>query len=100
MRIQQVEAFHADLPFRFSFKHAAAERAVSESIFVKLRLDNGVEGWGEGLPRAYVTGETVPTAMHALRHGLGPLASGFKIEKLQDTYDLISHIHLLTLSLP
>ena len=46
-----------DLPFRRKFEHAAASRSTSESLFVELKLDDGTIGWGESLPRPYVTGE-------------------------------------------
>ena len=51
-------AVHAvDLPFRLKFEHAAASRSLSESLFIELKLDDGTIGWGESLPRPYVTGE-------------------------------------------
>lgn len=43
------------------FEHAAADRSVSEAIVVRLELSDGSVGWGETLPRRYVTGETLDT---------------------------------------
>ena len=45
------------IPFRFSFKHASAERNVTQSVLVIALSEDGLTGYGEGCPRDYVTGE-------------------------------------------
>lgn len=57
-KISGIEVFKANIPFRIAFKHSLKSRMSSESIFVKASLDNGVVGFGESLPRSYVTGNT------------------------------------------
>lgn len=52
------------IPFKHSFSHASATRQETETILVKATTSAGVSGYGEGCPRAYVTGETVESAMH------------------------------------
>ena len=47
------------IPFKVSFKHASAERSVTESVLVEAKTSNGEVGYGESCPRSYVTGETV-----------------------------------------
>ncbi|MGW7575576.1 enolase C-terminal domain-like protein [Streptomyces sp. NPDC054765] len=56
----------AQVPMHRPFAHARHAHARTSSVLVTLRLD-GVTGWGEGAPRPYVTGETVPGAVKALR---------------------------------
>jgi len=56
-RIVGIELYELDLPFRHPFRHAAAERLRSESVFVRCLTDGGQIGYGETLPRSYVTGE-------------------------------------------
>ncbi len=58
MKIKSLRAFPIQLPFRFSFTHAHLKRKVTHSIIVETTLDSGVKGYGESLPRDYVTGET------------------------------------------
>jgi muconate cycloisomerase len=70
------ELFAVELPFRRPFRHAAAERHSSGSLFLRARLDNGVEGWGECLPRPYVTGETSEHAFALLRDEILPGLAG------------------------
>jgi L-alanine-DL-glutamate epimerase-like enolase superfamily enzyme len=48
--IASFEIFSAELPFRVKFKHSAAERTTSSSIFVKCTTEAGTSGWGESLP--------------------------------------------------
>lgn len=52
------EIYAVDLRFKKTVRHAARERSRSESIFLKCITDTGVHGFGESLPREYVTGES------------------------------------------
>lgn len=72
MRIKELTAFVVQIPFRFSFKHALAERRRADSVLLRVRMDNGAEGWGEAVPRAYLTGESVETVMRDLRERWAP----------------------------
>jgi L-alanine-DL-glutamate epimerase-like enolase superfamily enzyme len=45
------------IPFRVAFKHASAERSVTQSVWIVARSEEGLTGYGEGCPRDYVTGE-------------------------------------------
>lgn len=60
--VSAIECFQAKLPFRHSFRHGSAERRETESVFVVIRDDRGNAGYGEGCPRAYVTGENIASA--------------------------------------
>jgi L-alanine-DL-glutamate epimerase-like enolase superfamily enzyme/alpha-beta hydrolase superfamily lysophospholipase len=64
--VARVEVLTAELPFRFAFGHALAKRRASTNVFVKLTLSDGSAGFGEGVPREYVTGETVESAVATL----------------------------------
>lgn len=58
MRIRRLTAFIVRLPLKRPFRHASAVRQDSENILISCELANGTTGWGEGVPREYVTGET------------------------------------------
>jgi muconate cycloisomerase len=88
-KVIELEVVAADLPFRVPFRHAAASRRRSDSVFVRLRLDNGVDGWGEGLPRRYVTGETVDGAVALLRDRIGPALVGEQLPSLGGAIELL-----------
>src|SRR4051812_17307565 len=58
MRIRQFTAYVVRLPLKRAFSHASATRRESENILIECTLTDGTTGWGEGVPRSYVTGET------------------------------------------
>jgi len=74
--VTELRLFAVDLPFRKPFRHAAAARSTSESLFLRIGLDTGVEGWGECLPRAYVSGESREEAFALLRDAILPALVG------------------------
>ncbi len=58
MRIRKLTAHVVRVPLKRPFKHASAVRNDSDNIFIRCELANGTTGWGEGVLRSYVTGET------------------------------------------
>jgi len=74
--VTELELFAVDLPFKTPFRHAAAARTTSESVFLRAGLDSGAEGWGESLPRAYVSGESRADAFALLRNSILPALVG------------------------
>jgi L-alanine-DL-glutamate epimerase-like enolase superfamily enzyme len=83
-RIERIDVISANLPFRFSFGHALAERSASTNVYVRLRLDDGTVGYGEGVPRQYVTGETIESALAALCDEQVPALLGRELESPAD----------------
>lgn len=64
MQISHLEMSLLEIPFRTSFKHASADRSKAASVWVKAAEGDGsLAGYGEGCPRAYVTGEDGATAL-------------------------------------
>jgi L-Ala-D/L-Glu epimerase len=66
MRIAELTLFSVCVPLRRELRHASAARSQSENLIARCRLADGVEGWGEGVPREYVTGESVAGAFAQL----------------------------------
>jgi len=60
------------LPLRQAFEHFAASREINEGLLVVLTLADGTVGLGEGVPRSYVTGETVESALAVVRDLYAP----------------------------
>jgi L-Ala-D/L-Glu epimerase / N-acetyl-D-glutamate racemase len=90
-RIAAVDVLTAELPFRFSFGHALAERTSSTNVYTCVRLDDGTVGYGEGVPREYVTGETVESALTALCDRLVPEVLGASVD---DPPELLARLPL------
>jgi len=89
-RIVVIDLFELDLPFRHAFRHAAAERACSESLLVRFVTDSGHVGYGEALPRAYVTGETRSAAFDLLAHRILPRVLGTSFASFADVHDFLA----------
>jgi L-alanine-DL-glutamate epimerase-like enolase superfamily enzyme len=89
-RIRQFEIFAVDLPFRTAFEHAAAKRESSDSLFLKCTLDSGTVGFGECLPRTYVTGETRDGAFAMLQEDILPKLIN---KEFADLHDVRSFLH-------
>jgi L-alanine-DL-glutamate epimerase-like enolase superfamily enzyme len=51
------------IPFKAAFSHASASRDEMQSLWVEARLVGGAQGFGEGCPREYVTGESLKGAL-------------------------------------
>jgi muconate cycloisomerase len=66
MTIRSVKLHKIAVPLKKVLRHASFERSASENLVVRVRLADGVVGYGEGVPRPYVTGETVESAFAAL----------------------------------
>ncbi len=78
------ELYAVDLPFRVNFKHAAASRRHSDSIFLKCITDSDDIGFGESLPREYVTGETRDGAFSLLCEKILPRLIGQTFASIQE----------------
>jgi len=87
-KIKRMEISEVDLPFKKVFKHALHARQSSSSVFLKVCLDNGVVGFGEALPREYVTGETSSSVCDSIESNLSRLI-GVSFSSLGDVVDFI-----------
>ena len=66
MRFTKIVVYHVRLPLKIAFAHSRATRSEADNIVVEALTDGGISGFGEGVPREYVTGETPETAMQKL----------------------------------
>src|SRR5215218_2970132 len=87
--VTELQLFAVDLPFKTVVRHAAAARTTSESLFLRMTLDSGVEGWGEALPRAYVSGESRQDAFALLRDQVLPALVGQRFQSLPEVVSFL-----------
>ena len=66
MGLRSIELRHVAVPLKKAIKHASHERSGSDSLVVVARLATGEVGFGEGVPREYVTGETIESTFASL----------------------------------
>ena len=72
LRLAAVEILPLRIPFARSFEHATMSRAASDAVIVRVTSHDGIRGYGEALPRPYVTGEDVATMVATLRSRVVP----------------------------
>lgn len=58
---------HIRIPLKKPIKHASHERHETDNVLIECHLADGTVGYGEGVPRDYVTGETIDTALATLK---------------------------------
>lgn len=66
MQLAALTIFHVRIPLRREVRHASHSRTETDSLVVRSDWTSGLTGWGEGLPRHYVTGETIDDAWRLL----------------------------------
>ncbi|MGD9037131.1 MAG: hypothetical protein PVF10_11275, partial [Syntrophobacterales bacterium] len=73
-------------------KHYLAERTHSENLVVQVETDSGVIGFGEGIPRQYVTGEVMESSLRFLQNHLIPALNGFHFSGPQDLIEALAKL--------
>src|SRR5215472_1558520 len=67
MQVVELTAYHVRIPLIRPVRHASHSRTSTDNVVVRCVLEDRTEGFGEGVPREYVTGETIDTAIDLLR---------------------------------
>jgi len=67
MHIVELEARHVRIPLRRKVTHASHTRTETDNVVVRCVLSDGSVGFGEGVPRDYVTGETIDFSIDLLK---------------------------------
>jgi len=88
MRVVELEARHVRIPLKRTVAHASHVRTDTDNIVVRCVLSDGAVGFGEGVPRDYVTGETIDSAFEHL--GRAELGKQFDA----DYPDFVAAVHL------
>jgi muconate cycloisomerase len=99
MRIAQATIFSLKIPFVESFRHSTKDRTFSDSIVVRLLSDDGCVGYGEGVARPYVTGETVESALAYMQQELWPKIAATEFPELKAGSDPLAILGPLELAM-
>lgn len=66
LRIAQLTAIQVPIALKKPIRHASHLRSENETLLIRCQLQDGSVGWGEGLPRPYVTGESIASVWRHL----------------------------------
>lgn len=68
MRLASATVYALEIPLVEIFRHSARARSFCDSVVVRVLDEAGTEGFGEGVPRPYVTGETTDSMVEHVGH--------------------------------
>ena len=91
-RLVQLELFHLHLPFRGKFSHATAERSGTDTVVAAALLADGTVGYGEGVPRVYVTGETIESVLYNISDTLRFCLEHVEPKNFPDLLELVDNL--------
>src|SRR5882724_3244581 len=100
MRIDRATIFCLRIPFVEAFKHSTSARSFSDSIVVRVRAEDGAVGYGEGLARSYVTGETVESMVSHIVNRLWPAVARADYGEISRSKDPLTALSSINESLP
>ena len=67
MRVKELSVWKVRIPLKKPIQHASHTRTDTDNLVVRAVLSDGTVGFGEGVPREYVTGETIESAVELLK---------------------------------
>ncbi len=71
--VKSISVFPLSIPMRQKVDHATSQRQLADPVVFSVELNSHVVGYGETLPRAYVTGETVASVIEAIADSYAPV---------------------------
>jgi muconate cycloisomerase len=91
-RIASLTIYQLRIPFHQTFKHALQSREESDAVIIKVTDDDGRVGFGESLPRSYVTGEITESMVARLRYDLAAKLFGEAFAPGWETFEYLSSV--------
>jgi L-Ala-D/L-Glu epimerase / N-acetyl-D-glutamate racemase len=88
VRLVSATVYALKIPFLAAVRHSLAARTWSDSVVVRVLDSDGVEGFGEAVPRPYVTGETPADVLEHVAGALWPAVRGLPAPDLRGPGDL------------
>ncbi|MFZ7126110.1 MAG: enolase C-terminal domain-like protein [Desulfobacterales bacterium] len=92
MKPNRIDIYHFRQPFSIRFHSPQALRVRADSLLVAIHFENGITGWGECVPRDYVTGETTDSVLEILQSVAEPLLFAADIQSLSDIRRLLQDL--------
>lgn len=100
MKIVSGKIYALRIPFVEAFAHSTKNRKFSDSFIVRLVAEDGTIGFGEGVARPYVTGETVETSVDFIKKQIFPNITENDFQEIQPSENSIHSIAALSANFP
>ncbi|PID62281.1 MAG: hypothetical protein CSB44_04080 [Gammaproteobacteria bacterium] len=81
--VVSLEFRHCRVPFRRPFEHAGKRRESGDTLLLGIGSSDGRMGWGEVLPRRYVTGESITDILENRAEALAGRLVGLRFDTQQ-----------------
>lgn len=94
MKLMTIRIYQLCIPFTQAFRHARCLRHASDAVIVRVEDREGVRGYGEGLPRPYVTGEHVSSMIGFIRTRLAPSLFALEFDSHCDPFEWVKRISM------
>ncbi len=95
MKIKNCKIRVTNIPFVIVFKHSLKSRSEVEGILVEIENDSGHIGYGEALPRDYVTGETTQSVTSKLLSEVFPKLTGMTFNSREELFEFLNSFHTI-----
>ena len=92
MKIAKINLYQFNRTFKIGFHSSHTLRTGSESIIVRLELENGISGYGESTPRAYVTGENCSKVVKLIQKRYSPTLFSHRINTINDVEEILNEL--------
>jgi len=92
MRIKEVLVSPLRIPLKKPFVTSRATQTFANIVIVRIRDNEGTEGFGEADPRPHITGETLESTTYALRNYLAPAFKGIEFEHVAQVHNVMDRI--------
>ena len=87
--VQRITISSLAIPLRRRVAHAASELGVADPVVVAVELNDGTIGYGETLPRPYVTNEHVDPVVEALQRRFAAALTDFRSTSFPEPLEAI-----------
>ena len=88
-----MDIWHLKLAFLSPIRHNLATHEGSENIVVKVSTQNAVSGYGEGIPRSFVTGERLPDSLTFLQKVLAPAILNTRFTSAREVPGILADLY-------
>jgi len=92
MKIKDVAVCPLTVPLRKPFVTSRARQTHGDFVLVRIRDEEGVEGFGEANPRPHISGETLESATYALKNYFAPALEGIDFGRLEQIHLIMDRI--------